>query len=151
MKTIDEFKKESKRSLRTVQSWIKNGLVNGAIYVDDMYQISDLARPPYMRASSKNSATIRKGIVVACKRRLSINAKVFKELSEYEFNVYLGQVIDLGLVDKREVDGFTYYYATPKADSLTEAQVYQVVKGLTEAAFSAAFGAATEKMLAAQV
>ncbi|MEH2948861.1 hypothetical protein AALD22_07430 [Lachnospiraceae bacterium 56-18] len=144
MKIFEEFTKESKRSTRTVRLWIKNGLVNGAAFIDDNYRIFGLARLPYTRASSRNAASIRKGIVVSCKRQLSVNAKIFKGVSEYEFNVYLDQVIALEFVEKRVVDEVTYYYATPKAEDLTETQVYQVAKGLAEASA----GAVTEKMFA---
>ena len=114
MKTLEQFAKESKKSIRTVKAWIKNGLVNGANYFDKKYEISDLARPPYTRASSRNAASIRKGIVIGCKRRLSVNSRIFKSLSDYEFSVYLSQCIDLDLIEKRDVNGVTYYYATAK-------------------------------------
>ena len=127
-------------------SWIKAGLVNGASYTDGVFIISDSARPPYMRASSKNSAAIRKGIVVACKRRLSVNAKVFR-IPEEEFQVYVDQLIRKNLVEKRNIDGTDYYYSTQNADDMSEKSVYRIIKGLTEAAVGAAVGAATEKMM----
>ena len=147
MKTLEQFARESKKSIRTVKAWIKNGLVNGAKYSDNKFEISDLARPPYTRASSRNAASIRKGIVIGCKRRLSVNSRIFKSLSDYEFSVYLSQCIDLDLIEKRDVNGVTYYYATAKTTELSESRIYQIVKGLTESVIGAAVGAATEKIL----
>lgn len=109
-----------------------------------IYQI--LQDPPYTRASSKNAGTIRKGIVVACMRRLSINARVF-DISDYEFDVYVNQVEKLGLIEKHVIDGVTYYYSTAKADDLTEKQVYKAVKELMGTVTEAVVGAAAEKML----
>jgi len=141
-----EFIKLSGKKEKTVVSWIKSGLVNGASFTDGVYIISDLARPPYMRASSKNSAAIRKGIVVGCKRRLSVNAKVFR-IPEEEFQVYVNQLIIEKLVEKRSIDGTDYYYSTQKADGISEKKAYRIIKGLTEAAVGAAAGVATEKMM----
>lgn len=147
MKTLEQFTSEAKKNQTTVQSWIRNGLVNGANYDNGSYSISDLARPPYTRASNRNAGTIRKGIVVGCKRRLSVNAKVFK-IADYEFEVYVNQVVALGLIERHVVDGVTYFYSTPKAESLSDNQIYKAVKDLTGTVVEAAVGAATEQMLA---
>lgn len=63
-----------------------------------------MARPPYTRASSKNVSSIRKGITVGCKRRLSVNVNVFN-ISEYEFEVYVNELIELGLIERNLFDG----------------------------------------------
>ena len=73
-------------------------------------------------------------------------SKVFG-ISEYEFCVYLDQVISLGLIEKRVVDGFSYSYSTPKADKLTDRQVYKLVKDLTGVALGVVVGVATEKLI----
>ena len=145
MKPFDQFVAESKKESSTVKSWIRNGLVNGASYTDNTYQISDLARPPYTRASSKNAAAIRKGIVVGCKRRLSVNARVF-DIPELEFEVYADQVQSQGLIEKRIIDGVTYYYSTPKADELTDSQVYRMVKDFVATVVKTVTETAVEKL-----
>lgn len=144
--TLEEFISIAEKKEATVKKWIKEGLVNGASYTDGEYVISDMARPPYTRASNKTSAGIRKGIVVGCKRRLSVNAKIFK-ISDYEFSVYADQLIEAEFIERRVVDGNTYYYSTPKADTLTENQIYLLMKDWSAAMFGAATGTAVEKMM----
>lgn len=87
-----------------------------------------------------------KGIVVGCKRRLSVNAKVFG-ISGYEFSVYVKQLVEVKLIEKHEVDGIEYYYSTLKADSLTDNQIYKAVKDLAGTVAEAATRAVTEKLL----
>ena len=146
MKTIEQFTTEVNKRLQTVQAWIKNGLVNGAKFENGEYIISDQAWPPYTRASKKNAGTIRKGIVIGCKRRLSVNARVFG-ISDSEFSVYANQLVALDLIEKHEVDGIEYYYSTPKADGLSDSQIYKAMKGLAETVTEAATRAVTEKLL----
>ncbi len=146
MITIEDFTVKSKKKQVTVELWIKNGLVNGAEYSNNSFKITDLARPPYTRASNKNAGTIRKGIVVGCKRRLSVNARVFK-IADYEFDVYANQLIGINLIEKHVVDGIAYYYSTPKADDLTDNQIYRLVKDLMGTIAEAAVGVATEKII----
>lgn len=146
MMTFEDFQKTSKKKEATVQKWIKDGLVNGAVLKDGKYVISDLARPPYTRGSSKNAASIRKGIVVGCKRRLSVNAKVFN-IPEYEFSVYVNQVKAAGLIEQHVVNGNTYYYSTPKADGLTDNQIYKIVRDLTGVVAEKTVEATIEKMV----
>lgn len=125
--TLEQFISISKKTPQTVKKWIRSGWVNGAFYIDGKYYISDLARPPYTRVNTKSSASIRKGIVIACKRRLSVNAKVLN-ISEYEFDLYIDQLIANGLIEKRIVDNVTYYYATMKADNMSDNKVYTTMK-----------------------
>ena len=138
MKTIELFAEESNRSLPTVESWIKKGLVNGAEFIDGEYIISDLARPPYTRARNNSEPSIRKGIVIGCKRRLSVNDKTLK-ISEHEFAVYLGQLINAGLIEKKIIDGYTYYFSTPKTDTMSEGQIKNVVRNMALLVVEGAF------------
>ena len=85
-------------------------------------------------------------IVVGCKRRLSVNAKIFG-ISGYEFSFYVKQLVEVKLIEKHEVDGIEYYYSTPKADSLTDNQIYKAVKDLAGTVAEAATRAVTEKLL----
>lgn len=144
--TFEEFVSMSGKSPNTVKNWIKKGLVNGAKYYDSKYTITNLARPPYTRASSKSSRTIRKGIVVGCKRRLSVNENVFK-IPQDEFQVYVDQLSAAGLIEIKKVAETTYYYATLKADSLTDSQIYMVVKDMIKTVASGISEGATSEYL----
>lgn len=143
---LAQFITESQKSDKTVMGWIKNGLVNGAAYVNGTYTISDLSRPPYMHASSRSAASIRKGIVVGCKRSLSVNCKVFK-ISEDEFNVYVDQLIAADLIEKRVIEGVAYYFSTMRADSMSEKQIYKLMKDFASTVTEAATGAITEQIM----
>lgn len=117
--TLEEFVKKSDRKESTVKEWIRKGWVNGASYTGNTYVISELARPPYTSAKHNTANAVRKGIVIGCKRRLSVNAALF-QMSEYEFNRYVDQLIESNLIEKHIVDGSTYYFSTPKAEELSD-------------------------------
>lgn len=145
--TLEEFVKRSGKKESTVKKWIRKGWVNGASYTGNTYVISDLVFPPYTRAKHNTANAVRKGIVIGCKRRLSVNAALF-QMSEYEFNLYVDQLVESNLIEKHIVDGNTYYYSTPKADELSDSQIYKTVKGLTQTVVQTAVGAMTERFFA---
>lgn len=106
--TIAQYSCRYGKEIETVLKWIYDGLIPMAS-VDNDY-IPDSAREPY-RTKAKKADSIYKSIVKACVDQKHVCPKTYK-ICDDEFYGYINQLVDAGLIVKRETDNVTYYDAT---------------------------------------
>lgn len=138
MMTIKEYMTEVGVSNRKyVQEWIEQDLIPGVIKGDSLEktQFPDSARRPYrnrwLRAGI-SADKIRAHIVKACLERKHITKKIFKA-SDGEFNGFIHDLINAGLIRKRVEDGIDYYDSTIMCDSYRGKALIEIKKFVIEA------------------
>lgn len=112
--TIRDFADQNNKNIKTVINWITQGFMPGA-NLENNY-IPNSARQPYTEAKgkAKKVQAIYFSIVQACKKRKHVFPGIYG-ITETEFNNYINQLINNGLITKRYEDGVTYYDATIEA------------------------------------
>ena len=104
------------KNIKTVKGWLENGFIIGAIKDENgVWNIPDLARPPYTKARAKNTISIYSSIVEACIHRKSVCAKLYK-INENEFKEYILNLQKEGFISIKVVDDIEYYFATTKSE-----------------------------------
>ena len=135
---IETFASNNKRKRKTVEKWIKSGLVPNADIENDY--VPDSARQPYTRARAKNTDTIYVSMVKASFYRKHI-LPVLYNICEDEFNGYVERLVHAGCLEKRISDGVTYYDATISANEINHRFILKALKaigqGLSEGATNA--------------
>lgn len=117
MLTIEEYMKKTRVSKKKyVLEWVSDDLIPGTICENGECLFPDSARRPYKaRATKPNAKTIRTSIVNACLKKQHVTNKTF-HLSEGEFNGFIRDLVNAGLIVERVEDGITYYDSTMKSD-----------------------------------
>ena len=110
--TIIQYANKSNKSIETILRWIYEGRVPGAS-VDHDY-VPDSARTPLTKTRAKTAEAIYWSIVKASNEKKHVTHHTYK-LCKDEFNCYIEQLINAGLIVKRKTDGVIYYEATPLA------------------------------------
>lgn len=104
---------------RYVLEWISDDLIPGIICENGEYLFPNSARRPYKARSAKpNAKTIRTSIVNACLKRQHVTNRTF-DLSKGEFNGFIQDLVNAGLIIERVEDGITYYDSTNKSDDFS--------------------------------
>lgn len=143
--TVDAFRERCGTSTKTVKAWIENGYIPGANLED--YYVPDSARPPFTeaRAKSKCSNSVFASIVKATLKRKHVFPELYGMCQE-EFDGYINQLVEAGLIIIRITDGITYYDPTLQAEQQSKSEfkiiikegVEAVSKGVTSACLEAA-------------
>ena len=121
MMDLKEFmKKVDVTKPRYVQRWIDCDLIPGIIKGDtlDKTQFPDSARRPYFSHALKPNLSadkIRAHIVKACIERKHITKETCFA-SSGEFNGFICDLENAGLIHRRIEDGITYFDSTSKSD-----------------------------------
>lgn len=111
--TMYEFQKLCNESSKTIQKWLEQGYIPGAIYhaETDQWEIPSHARPPYTKARAKTTQSIYASIVDALNKRRHVFPALY-HLDPSEFEGYIDVLVKAGLISRRTVEGITYYDAT---------------------------------------
>ena len=118
---LKEFmKKVGVTKPRYVQRWIDHDMIPGIIKGDtlDKTLFPDSARRPYCSRALKTNLSadkIRAHIVKACIERKHITKEICFA-SSGEFNGFICDLENAGLILRRVEDGITYYDSTSKSD-----------------------------------
>ena len=125
----------------TVISWIKKGYILGADFSAN--KVPDSARPPYTKARAKKVDAIYLSIVEATRRRLHVLPQIYKICPD-EFNNYITQLENAGLIVRRVSDGITYYDLAVSATRLNKKFILDAIercsKGIAEGVTTALLG-----------
>lgn len=127
---IGSFAKTNGIKVSRVEKWIKDGLIPGADL--DENHVPDSARMPYTQARAKNAKAIYRSIVQATKQRRHVLSQIYGICPE-EFESYINQLIEAGLIVRRKTDGITYYDATPKAINADDKNLKQIIESVASA------------------
>lgn len=111
--TIEEFAKRCNKSVKTVKKWIESGYVPSAVKKDNDYFIPETAREPYTGTRAKTGSGILKSILIACDKRFWISHFLYG-ISDIEFQFYIKQLENRGLISSLFLDGIKYYNITIK-------------------------------------
>ena len=135
-----------------VEQWIERDLIPGIIRGESLSDtvFPDSARRPYCEGSLKpelSADKIRAHIVKACIQRRHIT-KDTCYASQGEFDGYICDLEQAGLITKRLEDGIMYYDSTLKSDTYTGKSL-QVMRQFVCDAIEAATKGATSAMLEA--
>jgi len=135
---IEKFISINKVKRRTVEKWIKDGLIPNADLEKDY--IPESARQPFTRARAKNTDAIYVSMVKASFSRKHILPIIYK-MCEDEFNGYIERLVKAGCIEKRISDGVTYYDATLQANQIQRSYILEALRvisqGISEGATSA--------------
>lgn len=119
--TIKEFMNNNGLKNRsTVEKWINDELIPNASIENDY--IPNSARAPYTKARAKKAESIYRSILKACRERKHVLPKIYKMSSE-EFNQYINQLENAGLINRRTEDGVEYYDVSLYALKLKEEEM----------------------------
>ena len=131
--TVDAFRERCGASAKTVKAWIENGYVPGANWDDDY--VPDSARPPFTeaRAKSKCSNSVFASIVKATLKRKHVFPELYGMCQE-EFDGYINQLVEAGLIIIRITDDITYYDPTLQAEQRGKSGIKEMIKECVEAA-----------------
>lgn len=156
---IKKFQDKSGKNMKTVESWLKKGIVPGAAYRDGKWEFSELAMAPYTgrRTKKANATSIRKSIVKAALQHKSTCAKLY-DLPAVVFDSYVRDLEDHGIVQVYTdplFPGDKFIYTTMKTDEYLRAHgvfgnegvagklVSKAVEGAVTALINQSFGAKT--------
>ena len=126
---IDTFASENKVKRKTVEKWIKDGLIPKADIENDY--VPDSARQPYTKARAKNTNAIYISMVKASYSRKHILPVLYK-ICDDEFNGYVERLVRAGCLEKRISDGVTYYDATIKASEINRKFILDALKVISQ-------------------
>lgn len=146
--TISEFKNrfDLKESEASILKWLNEGYIPGAIMNEETqaWDIPEDAWPPYTKARAKNTDSIYKSIVKACTVRRHVFANLYK-ISENEFQQYINQLAEIGVISVVKSKEMVHYYATLKSEEfLANKKPTEFIKDcLAQMAEGAAKGAVT--------
>lgn len=109
--TKSEFVDGTGAREKTVNKWLENGYIPGAINNNGEWTIPDSARAPYTEARAKNRCKIFASILMGSNKGKHVLPKIYK-ISENEFLTYVSQLVNAGLLVIRNEDGVDYYDVT---------------------------------------
>lgn len=121
----------------TVEKWINDELIPNASIENDY--IPNSARVPYTKARAKKAESIYCSILKACRERKHVLPKIYKMSSE-EFNQYINQLENAGLINRRIEDGVEYYDISLYALKLKEEEINKKITTISN------FAVAVSKM-----
>lgn len=123
--TIKEFMRNNGLKNRsTVEKWINDELIPNASIENDY--IPNSARVPYTKARAKKAESIYRSILKACRERKHVLPQIYKMSSE-EFNQYINQLENAGLINKRTEDGVEYYDISLYALKLQKEEINKII------------------------
>ncbi len=130
--TIKEFMKNNGLKHRsTVEKWINDELIPNASIENDY--IPNSARIPYTKARAKKAESIYRSILKACRERKHVLPKIYK-MSLEEFNQYINQLENVGLISRRIEDGVEYYDISLYALKLKEEEINKKITTISNLA-----------------
>lgn len=131
--TVDAFRERCGASTKTVKAWIENGYVPGANW--DADYVPDSARPPFTeaRAKSQYPNSVFTSIVKAALKRKHVLPELYG-MCQDEFDGYVNQLVEAGLIRIRITDDITYYDPTLQAERQSKSEIKQLIKECVEAA-----------------
>ena len=133
--TIEKFMQNNKiKKKETVIKWIIEDLIPGANLVDDY--IPDSARVPYTRARAKDAQGIYVSIFNACNKQKHVLPQLYGICPE-EFEHYIVQMENAGLIGRRVTDGITYYDVLVSAEKPSRKFVLDAIRMVTHGATTA--------------
>lgn len=136
--TIDEFMKRHNLNKKTVTSWISQGFIPGAELSNDF--VPDSARIPYTKARAKTADSIYCSIIKGTRKLFHVLPQIYKICPE-EFNTYIEQLEQAGLIVRRITDGITYYDSTLKSTKYNRTEILnaigEIIGKITEGVTSA--------------
>lgn len=137
--TIEQFMcKNNIKKRQTVINWIEKGYIPKADV--DRNFIPDSARVPYTKARATTTNGIYNSIVQATSKREHVMAKLYN-ICEDEFNGYIEELINAGLIKKRVTDGVIYYDAPLQSVGYTKKQILKTLgKIATKTVAAATYG-----------
>lgn len=115
------------KNKKTVVDWISKGYIPGA-NLEKNY-VPDSARPPYTRARAKNAGSIYMSIVDASYKRRQVFPALYR-LCDEEFESYIENLVQAGLIIKRITDGVIYYDAAVQVENLKRKFILEAVKAV---------------------
>ena len=128
--TIQEFAAAKKVKVKTVENWIKKGLVPHADLSENY--VPNSARAPYTSARAKKSDAIYTSIVRASKELKHVLPSLYGICDE-EFEGYIDRLVKAGFIERRTTDGVTYYDATLMASDATNEAILHALEVLVGA------------------
>ena len=124
---IDKFAFNNRIKRKTVEDWIKKGLIPNADLEKNF--VPDSARPPFTKARAKNVNSIYVSMVRASFERKHILPILYK-ICEDEFNGYIERLVLAGCIEKRVSDGVTYYDATIQSKDINSNYILKSLKAI---------------------
>lgn len=148
MNYLEYMKKVGVTKRKYVERWIAQDLIPGVVKGNSFAdtQFPNSARRPYCCRYLKpglSAYKIRAHIVKACILRRHITKDICYA-SEEEFNGYIRDLKNAGLISERIEDGIIYYDSTLKSDTYTSpklANIEKIVQAATATAFPALIAA----------
>lgn len=142
--------REGVRKRSTVMKWLDKELIPGVAYNEEteQWEFAESSRRPHtVRLKAKADANkIRASMVYACVKRHHINAAMY-HMSQSEFNAFVADLEEAGLIKIRKEGPWVYYDSTLKSESYrgkTFTQIERLIKTcLSTTAEAAAKGAVT--------
>lgn len=153
MMSLQEYmRKVGVTKTKYVERWIERNLIPGIEQGESLAdtKFPDSARRPYCEGSLKpelSADKIRAHIVKACIQRRHIT-KDTCYASQGEFDGYIYDLEQAGLITKRLEDGIVYYDSTLKSDTYSGKSL-QIIRQVVCDAIEAATKGATSAMLEA--
>lgn len=131
--TILEFGGNCKESVNTIQKWLDQRYIPGAIQDQENgeWDIPIHARPPYTRARAKTAQSICASIVDASNKRRHVFPALY-HLDPSEFEGYIDALVEADLICRRTVDGIVYYDATLKGQDYASQSMNRLKKLVAE-------------------
>lgn len=132
--TIEQFmNNNSIKRRKRVEKWIENGYIPNAS-LENNY-IPNSARLPYVEARAKNAKGIYHSIIHATMLRKHVVPELYK-ISEDEFETYIHNLIDSGVIRIRTEDEVRYYDITYDYINLKEQEIFQTVNNFLNASIN---------------
>lgn len=96
----------------------------------------DSAKPPFTeaRAKVKFPTSVFMSIVKAALKRKHVLPELYG-MCQDEFDNYINQLVEAGLIQIRITDGITYYDPTLQAEQQSKGEIKQMITKCVEAAF----------------
>lgn len=143
--TVEAFRERCGASAKTVKAWIENGYVPGANW--DADYVPDSAKPPFTeaRAKIKFPISVFMSIVKATLKRKHVLPELYGMCQE-EFDGYINQLVEAGLIRIRITDSITYYDPTLQAEQQSKSEIKQLIMECVEAASRGAMSACLENV-----
>lgn len=142
---VEEFAERCHKNVKTVKNWISQNYVPGANLEDDY--VPDSAKPPFTeaRAKIKFPISVFMSIVKATLKRKHVLPELYGMCQE-EFDGYINQLVEAGLIRIRITDSITYYDPTLQAEQQSKSEIKQLIMECIEAASRGAMSACLENV-----
>lgn len=128
---IETFALREKVGRKTVEKWIRKGLIPKADLESDY--IPDSARQPYTSARARNAKAIYFSMITAASKRKHILPSLYR-ICDDEFNGYIERLVKCGYIEKRISDDITYYDATVLAMEFNKRQCLEMLTAIMQGA-----------------